>query len=65
MQLLKPLAFTMCRKVRICVAEFILIKGFKQSLSLTQSLTSGCAVGCQNINFDSCQDSIGDSERGQ
>ena len=44
MQLLKPYAFTIhTKKVQICMTECVLIKGFKQSLlcSVSISLMSG------------------------
>ena len=43
--------FTICKKVQICMTECVLIKGFKQSLSCTVSvsLTSRCKVSYQGV----------------
>ena len=68
-RLFKPHVFGVykCKKVQICMTECILIKGFKQSLphSVSVSLMLGCEVVFLEHNFDSCQARVGDTEQCQ
>ena len=62
-----PCIYYRQKKVQICMTECVLIKGFKQSLlcSVSVSLMSGYGWLLEHVIFDSCQARVGDIKRGQ